>query len=156
MSETLTPENLLAALPQCTIGSTLPIALQVEAANWKSTAQQLYTQHHLTMMVSMTGTDRESVLELMIHLRCVDTWQTIILKTTLEPTAAEIETLSHIWPAAEFLEREVYDLLGVRFTHHPDLRRIFLEDDFEGHPLRKNFQIPTHTQPASNGNTIGS
>ena len=50
-------------------------------------------------------------------------------------------TLTTVWPGAEFQEREVYDLMGVNFVGHPDLRRILTEDDFPGHPLRKDFSI---------------
>jgi NADH-quinone oxidoreductase subunit C len=50
-----------------------------------------------------------------------------------------IDTVSDIWKAAEWLEREVYDLFGIPFRNHPDLRRIYNTDDFEGYPLRKDF-----------------
>jgi NADH-quinone oxidoreductase subunit C len=49
--------------------------------------------------------------------------------------------LTPIWPGANFLEREVWDLFGIRFTGHPDLRRILLYDEFQGHPLRKDYPI---------------
>jgi NADH-quinone oxidoreductase subunit C len=55
--------------------------------------------------------------------------------------AEEIETVSDIWRSAEWLEREVYDMFGIRFRGHPDLRRILLTDDFEGHPLKKDFPV---------------
>ncbi|MCX7858098.1 MAG: NADH-quinone oxidoreductase subunit C [Deltaproteobacteria bacterium] len=51
----------------------------------------------------------------------------------------EIETVSDLWRAADWLERETYDMFGIRFRNHPDLRRILLSDDFSGHPLRKDF-----------------
>jgi NADH:ubiquinone oxidoreductase subunit C len=44
-----------------------------------------------------------------------------------------------VWPGANFMEREVYDLMGIEFTNHPDLRRILLTDDFDGYPLRKDY-----------------
>jgi NADH:ubiquinone oxidoreductase subunit C len=50
-----------------------------------------------------------------------------------------LDTVSDIWKTADFLEREVYDLLGINFKNHPDMRRIFLEENFPGHPLRKDF-----------------
>lgn len=51
-------------------------------------------------------------------------------------------TVCGIWATAEWLEREVYDLMGVQYDEHPDLRRVFLEDDWQGHPLRKDYQDP--------------
>lgn len=51
-------------------------------------------------------------------------------------------TVSSIWPTAEWQEREAYDLFGIQYDNHPDLRRVFLEDDWEGFPLRKDYQDP--------------
>jgi len=53
-----------------------------------------------------------------------------------------ISTVSDVWPAAEWHEREAYDLMGVRFSNHPDLRRILCPDDWQGFPLRKDYEFP--------------
>lgn len=63
----------------------------------------------------------------------------IFMKATLPHDDARVASLVDVWPAAEWQEREVYDLFGVRFENHPDLRRILLPDDFEGHPLLKDY-----------------
>ncbi|MFO1095596.1 MAG: NADH-quinone oxidoreductase subunit C [Planctomycetaceae bacterium] len=54
----------------------------------------------------------------------------------------EIDTVSHVWAIADWHEREAYDLLGVRFVGHPNLVRILCPDDWEGHPLRKDYEFP--------------
>jgi len=56
----------------------------------------------------------------------------------------EVDTVSDIWKAADWFEREAYDMVGIPFRNHPDLRRILLTDDFVGHPLRKDFPLKGH------------
>ena len=53
-----------------------------------------------------------------------------------------IPSVADIWPTADWHEREAYDLMGIRFSNHPDLRRILCPDDWEGHPLRKDYEFP--------------
>ena len=68
----------------------------------------------------------------------------IVVKSKIDRNNPEIETVSDIWRTAEMLEREVYDLFGVKFLHHPDLRRLIMPDDWEGWPLRKDFEDPVN------------
>jgi NADH-quinone oxidoreductase subunit C len=82
------------------------------------------------------------LLTMVYHFSSTVFRHTIVVKVKLDRNNPEIETVSDIWRTAEFHEREVYDLFGVRFLHHPDLRRLLLTDDFEGYPLRKDFEDP--------------
>ena len=65
----------------------------------------------------------------------------LTLKVQLPRTAPAVASVTPIWRGAEFQEREAYDLYGVRFTGHPDLRRILLWDEFQGHPMRKDYVV---------------
>ncbi len=63
------------------------------------------------------------------------------LKIKLAGDDAHLDSIVPVWPAANFFEREVFDLFGVRFNGHPDLRRIMMPEDWEGHPLRKDYPV---------------
>ncbi|MFO7652674.1 MAG: NADH-quinone oxidoreductase subunit C [Candidatus Krumholzibacteriia bacterium] len=64
------------------------------------------------------------------------------LRARVPRDVAAVPTVNHLWTTAEWHEREAWDLVGIRFTGHADLRRILLDDDWEGHPLRKDYQMP--------------
>jgi NADH-quinone oxidoreductase subunit C len=79
--------------------------------------------------------------EVVYHLYSVANNHRIRLKVPLEQDDAVIPTASGLWPIANWLEREVWDMFGIRFDGHPDLRRLLLYEEFEGHPLRKDYPI---------------
>ena len=74
------------------------------------------------------------------HLSDTTHRHNMVVKAKVDRTQPVIETVSDIWRTAEFHEREVFELFGVHFTNHPDLRKLILEDDFVGYPLRKDFE----------------
>lgn len=92
-------------------------------------------------MECMTGTDwpAKQQIQVTIHLYSYVHKHRIVLKLFLDRDAPKMPTLSAVWPVANWQERECFDLLGVVFDGHPDLRRILLPDDWIGHPLRKDF-----------------
>lgn len=75
-----------------------------------------------------------------VHSLSLDRWVRVRVPVTEEDT--EVPSLIGLWAGANWLEREAYDLVGIRFTNHPNLTRILTPDDWEGHPLRKDFQPP--------------
>lgn len=92
------------------------------------------------MLVCETAVDRNEFFELVYHLRSVSLSHEMILKTrTVREEMPVLPSLCGLWPAAELFEDEIYDLFGIRFEGHPFLRRILLDETFEGYPLRKDF-----------------
>lgn len=92
------------------------------------------------MLVSITGVDLGEELGTVYHLRSTFFNHMIVLKTKVSDRQnPEIDSLCSLWPAANFHEREVYDLLGIKFRGHPDLRRLFLDSTW-GFPLRKDYK----------------
>ena len=90
----------------------------------------------------LTCIDWTTHLTMVYHLSSTTHRQTIVLKSNLDRSSPEIETVSGIWRTAEFHEREVFEMFGVQFLNHPDLRKLILEDDFKGYPMRKDFEDP--------------
>jgi NADH-quinone oxidoreductase subunit C len=93
--------------------------------------------------------DWQPHVEVMYHLSSMIYRHRIVLKVILprwkdnvEGRLPEVLSVSRIWRTAEWHEREVFDLVGIRFTGHPDLRRILCPEDWVGHPLRKDYEMP--------------
>ena len=83
----------------------------------------------------------EPRFEVVYHLLSIAQRERVRLKVRLDGSSPVIESVTSVWPAANFYEREVFDLFGVRFTGHPNLQRIMMPDDWEGHPLRKDYPV---------------
>ena len=81
---------------------------------------------------------REAPFEMVYNLFSIDSNERVRLKVRIKES---VDSVTGVWPAANWLEREVFDLFGVHFNHHPDLRRLLLPPDWEGHPLRKDFPL---------------
>ena len=116
----------------------------VEPAQWRELALQLRNDATLQFdyLFCLTCVDWKTHLGMVYHFTSTSLQHTLVVKSTVDRENPEIETVSDIWRTAEFHEREVYDLFGVKFLHHPDLRRLLLTDDFNGFPLRKDFEDP--------------
>ena len=91
------------------------------------------------MLQSITGCDYNSYTELTYHFYSTEYSKKLILKTKVYDSINKIHSLTNYYKSAIWLEREVFDLLGVKFENHPDLRRILLPESFKGFPLKKNY-----------------
>jgi NADH-quinone oxidoreductase subunit C len=93
---------------------------------------------------TITGVDRfpvEPRFEVVYHVQSMATRQRLRIKARVSGENPEIESACPVYRAANWYEREVFDLFGIRFLNHPDLKRIMLPEDFEGFPLRKDFPV---------------
>ena len=103
-----------------------------------------------TVLTDMTAVDRwpaEPRFELICHALSPDRGIALRLKVPLGGSDAHAPTLSGIWPSAGWLEREIWDLFGIAFDDHPDLRRLLMPEDWEGHPLRKDYPVQIRMTP---------
>jgi NADH-quinone oxidoreductase subunit C len=83
----------------------------------------------------------EPRFEVVYHLLSISKKERVRLKVRLDSDSPAVESLTSVWPGANYFEREVFDLFGIRFTGHPYLRRILMPEDWEGHPLRKDYPV---------------
>lgn len=83
----------------------------------------------------------EPRFEVVYHLLSIPTKKRVRLKVRLSGDDPSVDSLTPIWPGADFFEREVFDLFGIRFNQHPNLKRIMMPDNWEGHPLRKDYPV---------------
>jgi NADH-quinone oxidoreductase subunit C len=83
----------------------------------------------------------EPRFEVVYHLLSIPQKERVRLKARLDGSSPAIESVTSVWPSANHYEREVFDLFGVRFAGHPNLQRIMMPDDWEGHPLRKDYPV---------------
>ena len=110
----------------------------VDACRWLKGEPGL----ELDFCEDLTAVDwpKRNVIEVVYHLFSYRHRHGIVLKVEADRQSPAVPSVEGVWKAANFMEREVYDLFGVTFTGHPDLRRILLPDDWVGHPLRKDYQ----------------
>lgn len=118
----------------------------IEPSAWLEVAGQLRTTPDLNFdfLFCLTCIDWKTYFTMVYHLRSTVQGQVLVVKAKLDHKEPVIESVSNIWRTAEFHEREVYDLFGVKFLHHPDLRRLLLTEEWNGYPLRKDYEDPVN------------
>ncbi|GFN32700.1 NADH-quinone oxidoreductase subunit C [Paenibacillus xylaniclasticus] len=104
---------------------------------------ELFKEHPLLgcrYLRNVSGVDYETYLETVYHLVNMETGDRYTIKARTDRSHAILDSVTPVWETANWNEREIYDLLGIRFEGHPDLRRIMMPDDWVGHPLRKDYE----------------
>lgn len=120
------------------------LSIYIARENIRDAISQLKSQGLINFLSDVTCADfypREPRFELAYHLLSIPRKERVRLKVKLSGDDPVVESVMPIWPSANFFEREVFDLFGIRFLGHPHLRRIMMPEDWEGHPLRKDYPV---------------
>jgi NADH-quinone oxidoreductase subunit C len=120
------------------------LTLEIAPAKIASVCGFLKYDQKFIRLSSVTAVDRypaEPRFEVVYHLHSIERNSRLRLKARLSGSEPSIESVCSVWRGANWYEREVFDLFGITFTGHPDLRRIMMPDDWEGYPLRKDYPI---------------
>jgi NADH-quinone oxidoreductase subunit C len=142
----LTAQELREADPEAILGTTFyrdQATLLVNPARVPSVLAHLHAQGY-TFLASLHGCDyypEEPRLGVFYELLDMERVDRIAVKARVSTDAPTIPTVIELFPGADFPEREVYDMFGVVFEGHPDMRRILMPEDYEGHPQRRDFPV---------------
>jgi len=125
---------------------------QIEDGSIKLDTSKLYntmkvlktaSEFNYEYLINLTAVDYQEYLEVVYHLFSLQTGNRLEVKVEVDPQEPEVPSVMDIWGSADWQEREVYDMFGITFSGHPNLKRILLTDNFEGYPLRKDFKLST-------------
>jgi NADH-quinone oxidoreductase subunit C len=119
--------------------------VRISPARWREIA--LYLRDDPAMefdfLMCLSGMDYgRGILGAVYNIYSMNKKHKVNIKIEVPADAAEIPSVAEVWPTINWHEREAYDLIGIRFTGHPDPRRILMPYDWEGHPLRKDYEVP--------------
>ena len=118
--------------------------VQVEPSAFRTFMEQVRLDEDLDLdyLFCLTCVDWKTHLTMVYHLSSSTIRHNIVVKVKLDRTKPEVDTICDIWRTAELHEREVFEMFGVVFINHPDLRKLILPDDWNGYPLRKDYDDP--------------
>jgi NADH-quinone oxidoreductase subunit C len=142
----LVQESVPGAQVEAVPGTDLQLTVYVSRDDLPVVARALRDRPDLRfdLLVDLTAVDflpREPRFEIVYMLVSIEQRARLRLKVRLEGADAHVASVSSVWPAANWLEREVWDLFGVVFDGHPDPRRLLMPEDWEGFPLRKDYPV---------------
>ena len=120
------------------------LSLVVQPSKILAVSEFLKVRRDYRYLSDVTAVDwfpSEPRFEVVYHLYCHDRQQRLRLKSRISGERPEIASVVPVWSSADWYEREVFDLFGIQFKGHPNLRRILMPDDWQGHPLRKDYPV---------------
>lgn len=123
------------------------LTFSIDAKDWRNLAERIKKDPELEFdfLFCLTCVDWKTHLGMVYHLRSTPHRHDMVIKIKLDRADPQIETVSDIWRTAEFHEREQFEMFGVNFMNHPDLRLLILPDGWEGKfPLRKDYEDPVN------------
>jgi NADH-quinone oxidoreductase subunit C len=125
--------------------TSAPKTLLVDSRDLKKICETLHQNEsaYFDMLSCITGIDNgpeAKTMEVVYHLYSIPFGYQLALKVILSRVNPEVDSVTSVWGGANWLERETYDMYGIRFTNHPDLRRILMPADWDGYPLRKDYK----------------
>jgi NADH-quinone oxidoreductase subunit C len=119
------------------------LGVEIAPGSLLEVLRALRDRHGYRYYISATAVDGKQQIELLHGLRNLDSNDDLWVRARLSRERPEVDSAAFLYAGAEWHEREIFDLFGVVFRSHPDLRRILMPDDYEGYPLRKDFAIDT-------------
>jgi NADH-quinone oxidoreductase subunit C len=127
------------------VPNSFPETVMVSRGSILAVAKALHSDPsaYFDQLSCVTGVDNgpeAATMEVIYHLYSIPFNVSLALKVVMQRDDAEVESLCSVWKSANWLERETFDMLGIRFLNHPDLRRILMPADWEGYPLRKDYK----------------
>ena len=144
-------QDLESKFPGTQVGLELS-SLLIPKENWRDIASLLKTapEYGFDYLSSVTGVDYKDYVEVVYHLFSIEKKEgPLTVKVRTDAQKSAVPSVTPIWRSAEFQEREAYDLVGVQFEGHPDLRRILMWEGFQHHPLRKSYVPEDQDRPAA-------
>jgi len=124
------------------------LGIEIDNENLVSVSRFLRDQLGFDLLSCISGVDMLDHLETVYHMRSTTRNQLLQVKVRIDNERPEVNSIVSVWATANWLERETYDMFGIHFTGHPDLRRMLLDDDFDGYPMLKSFHpVPRTTKP---------
>jgi NADH-quinone oxidoreductase subunit C len=127
------------------VDNTTPATLLIHADDLRTVAKTLWenSETYFDQLACITGIDNgpeANTMEVLYNLYSIPFNQSLALKVVLDRKNPEVESISSNWKSANWLEREIFDMYGIHFKNHPDLRRILMPADWDGFPLRKDYK----------------